>query len=60
MVELATRKPRAIVKESLTPENCTAIIIGAAALIEAHVTFRPPLFRVRGWDTVQRTGSNLK
>ena len=44
MVELATRKPRAIVKESLTPENCTAIIIGAAALIEAHVTFRPPLF----------------
>jgi hypothetical protein len=38
----------------LTAENCTAILIGAAALIEAHVTFRPPLFRV-GWDTVQRT-----
>jgi hypothetical protein len=29
------------------------------ALIEAHVTFHPPLFRV-GWDTVQRKRSNLK
>ena len=37
MVELATRKPRVSVQESLTPENGTAIIIGAAALIEAHV-----------------------
>ncbi len=34
---------RASAKESLTAENCTAIIIGAAALIGAHVTFCPPL-----------------
>jgi hypothetical protein len=56
MVELATSL---VLRASATAENCTAIIIGAAALIEAHVTFRPPCCWMVGWDTVQHTVSNL-